>query len=330
MRVDLACWIASWRLWLAGGEGEREKREMSETKGKRLLVLGCGYLGNVLVAEALGRGMRALAVSRNADTLAGVAGLGAETFCGLVDGDAWHEAAGAEVDFVVNCVSSAGGGLAGYRQSYVGGNASLGVWARRFGFSGRAVYTSSVSVYGDAEGAWVCEDAAPPPANERGSIVRESEDVFFRATPDALATVLRLAGLYGPGRHLMMDRLRFGESELPGWGDYYLNLVRIEDVASAVWACLESESGVPGVFSVVDNEPSLKQSIADWLAKQAGSPAPRFTGEVDATGRASRRLGENGRPANRRIANAAFKKAAGWYPRFPSFREGFGELMLEG
>ncbi|MDQ8186853.1 NAD-dependent epimerase/dehydratase family protein [Pelagicoccus sp. SDUM812002] len=299
-------------------------------KGKRLLVLGCGYLGRLLVADALRRGMRVLAVTRNLDTLAEVAKMGAETVCGLVDTDAWHEAAGSDVDFVVNCVSSAGGGLAGYRQSYIGGNESLRKWARSVGFAGRAIYTSSVSVYGDAGGAWVDECSAPEPANERGALVRQSEQVFLRGLRGAQATVLRLAGLYGPGRHLMLDRLRSGEDELAGWGDYYLNLVRIEDVVRSIWSCLEAESPVEGTFTVVDDEPELKQEIACWIAEAVGNPTPRFTGEADTSGRASRRLGENGRPANRRISNAALKKAVGWNPRFPSFREGFGDLLKEG
>ncbi|MDQ8179772.1 NAD-dependent epimerase/dehydratase family protein [Pelagicoccus sp. SDUM812005] len=303
---------------------------MVETKGKCLLVLGCGYLGRILVGEAIARGMRVKAVSRNLDTLAEVEEMGAEVFAGLVDEDGWHGFAGGDVDFVVNCVSSAGGGLAGYRQSYVEGNRSLCKWAEEVGFAGRAIYTSSVSVYGDAGGAWVDEGTAPPPANERGALMRESEDVFLQGMKGVAATVLRLAGLYGPGRHLMLDRLKLGEAELPGWGDYYLNLVRIEDAVSAVWSCLEAEVAVSGVFTVVDDEPALKQDIAAWIAGTLGNPVPRYTGEADGSGRGSRRLGETGRPANRRISNSAFCEAAGWRPRFASFREGFGDLLGEG
>ena len=65
---------------------------MLEMKGKRLLVLGCGYLGRLLVEEAIQKGMRVMAVSRNMDTLADVAKLGADTFCGLVHEAAWHDA----------------------------------------------------------------------------------------------------------------------------------------------------------------------------------------------------------------------------------------------
>ncbi len=303
---------------------------MSEMKGKRLLVLGCGYLGRILVREAIERGMRVMAVSRNVDTLVEVEALGAEIFAGRVDSDSWHEAAGSYVDFVVNCVSSAGGGLEGYRQSYIEGNHSLCKWAEQVGFSGRSLYTSSVSVYGDADGKWVDEVSAPPPSNERGGVVLKSESIFLEGMPAGKSVVLRLAGLYGPGRHLMLDRLRMGVAELPGFGDYYLNLVRIEDVAASVWGCFEAETAVSGVYTVVDEEPALKEEIAGWIAETTGNQRPRFTGRADTSGRASRRLGENGRPANRRISNAALKAALGWRPKYLSFREGFSDLLGEG
>lgn len=298
---------------------------MADFRGKRLLILGCGYLGRFLVADALARGMRVLAVSRNMDTLREMEELGAEVFCGLVDEEAWHGPAGGDVDFVVNCVSSAGGGLAGYRQSYIAGNESLCSWVRRSGFSGTALYTSSVSACGDAKGAWVDEGNCPAPSHERGGIVAESEALFLREMSGARSVVLRLAGLYGPGRHMLLNRLKDGPAELPGWADYYLNLVRIEDVASAVWSCFEA--GVSGLFNVVDEEPSSKGDMVAWLSKELGFPVPKFTGSANSDGRSSRRLGEAGPPANRRISSEALREATGWRPRFRSFREGFGDLL---
>lgn len=301
---------------------------MEDFAGKRLVILGCGYLGRFLVADALRRRMRVLAVSRNLDTLREIESMGAEVFRGMVDEAAWHEAAGPDVDYVVNCVSSAGGGLAGYRQSYLGGNESLARWAEAVGFCGASLYTSSVSACGDAGGAWVDEENCPSPGNERGGIVAESEALFLDRTAGKAKGVLRLAGLYGPGRHLLLDRLKDGPDELPGWADYYLNLVRIEDVASAVWASFEA--GVSGVFNVVDDEPALKGEMVEWLAGLLGVKVPPFSGSVDSGLRSSRRLGESGPPANRRISNAALKAATSWRPRFASYREGFEDLLKRG
>lgn len=303
---------------------------VEKDSGKSILILGCGYLGLRLAAGAAASGMRVKAVSRNLDTLEAARSLGAETFAGLVDEEAWHGFAGCGIDFVVNCVSSAGGGLEGYRQSYVGGNASLCQWAAASGFAGRAIYTSSVSVYPDAGGGWVDESCSEAPESGRGTLVRESEQVFLEGLRQGAAVVLRLAGLYGPGRHLMLDSVARAGDALPGWGGYYLNLARIDDVTSAVWAVLEQDR-LPGqVYNVVDDEPSLKEDMVAWLAQRLGRSAPSFTGEPPASGRNSRRFGEGGPPANRRISNRALRAATGWRPAYPSFREGFADLMERG
>ncbi len=300
---------------------------MDDFEGKTILILGCGYLGMRLVGSAVSRGMRVKAVSRNLDTLQQARDLGAEVFQGMVDESAWHGFAGAEIDFVVNCVSSAGGGLAGYKQSYVEGNESLVSWAGEAGFAGVSVYTSSVSVYPDFGGDWVDEGFAGEPGNERGALIRESEEVFLRGMGAGGAFVLRLAGLYGPSRHLTLNAVAAGPEILPGWGDYHLNLVRIEDVASAVFCCLASSDLASGVYNVVDDEPSEKETIVAWLARCLGVAMPGFSGEAPIAGRSSRRFGEGGRPADRRVSNALLKRRTAWRPGFPSFREGFEDLV---
>lgn len=296
---------------------------MVDEEKKKLLILGCGYLGIRLARAAVDLGYHVKAVSRNADSLAEVSHLGVETFCGLVNDTAWHGFAGDSVDFVVNCVSSAGGGLSGYEESYVDGNRSLVEWINSIGFSGTAVFTSSVGVYPDAGGAVVRESNEIVSATKRGKLMLEAERVF-RKMPDACRWfVFRLAGLYGPGRHLMLDTVRGNSGELPGFGDYYLNLVRIEDVVGAVLGCFESvHSG--GTFNVVDDESTVKSKIVEWLAERLGVVVPSFSG---VTGVGSRRFAEGMRPANRRISNCRIRDELGWVPSFPSFREGFEDLI---
>ncbi|MDQ8203721.1 NAD-dependent epimerase/dehydratase family protein [Pelagicoccus sp. SDUM812003] len=312
---------------LRKGERACDAGEMSNESSRTLLVLGCGYLGRRIVATALEQGLRVKAVSKNEASLEEVARLGAETCQAWVDGATWHAFAGEGVDWVVNCVSSAGGGLEGYRRSYVEGNRSLAAWARSAGFGGKAIYTSSVSVYPDAGGGWVDERCSSEPSNERGKIVRESEQVFLDGVARGSGYVLRLAGLYGPGRHLMLNTLREGPEEIPGWGDYHLNLVRIEDVESAVWSVLNESELKPGVYNVIDDRPSLKEEMVAWIADRLKIAKPRFTGKPGGGRASSRRLGEGGRPADRRISNASLKASSGWRPRYSDYRKGFGELI---
>lgn len=302
---------------------------MGDLAGKTVLILGCGYLGRFLARACREEQMRVKAVSRNAEALSAVAELGVSVFQAQLEADAWHGFAGADVDFVVNCVSAGGGGLDGYRQSYLEGNRSLVRWASARGFEGTAIFTSSVSVYPDLGGEWIAEDDAPRPDNDRGRILVEAERALVEGLPGGRAFLLRLGGLYGPGRCLTLDAVRAAPATLPGFGDYPLNLVRIEDSVTAIMACFRA-GGSGGAYSIVDDEPSLKSDIVAWLANRLGVAMPAFEGAESGEGAGSRRFGPSGRPASRRISNAKAGRELGWRPAFRSFREGFEDLISGG
>jgi nucleoside-diphosphate-sugar epimerase len=75
------------------------------------------------------------------------------------------------------------------------------------------------------------------------------------------------------------------------------------------------------IFNVVDDTPTPKAEVVQWLAVRAGQPAPRFSG-----GPASARRGFLS-PPDRLISNAKLKAALGWRPQFPSFREGYAAIL---
>ena len=86
-----------------------------------------------------------------------------------------------------------GGGLAGYRLSYVDGNRSLVDWMEKSRFAGPAIYTSSVSVYPDSQGGWVGESNVYP-HSERAKIMLEAEEIFLSGPPTVVKVALRLGG----------------------------------------------------------------------------------------------------------------------------------------
>ena len=65
---------------------------------------------------------------------------------------------------------------------------------------GRFVFCSSTSVYGQTDGACVTEESPATPGRETGCILRETEDLVLQRT----GTVARLAGIYGPGRSVLL------------------------------------------------------------------------------------------------------------------------------
>ena len=290
-----------------------DKKALGKFEGKSLVVFGAGYVGGEVVRAGLARGMRVVALTRNADTARELKSAGAQVVVAELASDAWWgEIEGA--DFVVDCVSAGGRGLEGYRRSYVEGMRSVTAWLRERGGAEGFVYTSSTSVYPQSGGVMVTEEMGnvATPADERTCALAEAERLALAVG----ACVLRLAGIYGPGRHALLDRLRAGARVLPGHGAGRLNLIHRDDAASAIWAVLECGGAAGDVFNVCDDGAASRGEAVRWLAEKTGAAAPVFSGE-----------GARG-TLDRAISNAKIKTRTGWRPRFATFREGY-EAMLD-
>jgi len=288
--------------------------------GKRLVVLGCGYVGSAVAREAVARGLTVTALTRNAERATELTAGGVECVVASLADDAWHGRIAGGADFVLNCVSAGGGGVAGYRESYGRGMESVIAWSRARGPAGAMVYTSSTSVYAQDAGV-VDEAAALDRAGERAGILVEAEELLRHAT-DAAArrVVLRVAGIYGPGRHHLLDQLRAGATELPGRGEHRLNLAHRDDIVTAVWAAFGAEAtDASETFNVADDAPAPKAEVVAWLAARIGVAVPRFTGEAGG--------GRRERVPDRVVSNARLKAALGWAPRYPSFRDGYEKIL---
>lgn len=291
---------------------------------KQILILGCGYLGSAFAIAAEAQGHAVRAVTRNAATVESLESKGVSAYAGRVDASDWHAFAGQSIDWVLNCVSASEPGIEGYRSSYIDGNRSFANWVAKMGFEGKAIYTSSVSVYPDRGGDW-CSEGDERADSERARLMLESESVFLEGVGSARATVLRLGGIYGPGRSFLAERVRQSSGSLPGFGDYYLNLIRLEDAVSAIECVFSGEVVDENVFNVVDDEPLLKADLTAGLADRLGVLRPVFDGKMGAGG-TSRRW-ENGFPANRRISNGLLKERFAWKPYFSNAREGMANLL---
>ena len=82
-----------------------------------------------------------------------------------------------------------------------------------------------------------------------------------------------MVGIYGPGRHYLLDRLRETNSEIPGSGEYALNMIHLEDIVGAICATLSANQHVEsGIFNISDDTPSLKVDVLTWLAKELDLP----------------------------------------------------------
>src|SRR3954467_8008161 len=108
--------------------------------GKRLVVFGCGYVGSEVAREAISRGVRVAALTRNESKAMALRTAGVDVVLADLAADDWHRQMKGDADFVLNCVSSGGGGLEGYRRSYVEGMKSVQRWARTSGKADTFIY----------------------------------------------------------------------------------------------------------------------------------------------------------------------------------------------
>lgn len=294
--------------------------------GKHLAVFGAGYVGGALAREALAAGLRVTALTRNAETAAGLRAAGAAVIVGELGSAAWWPELAGEVDLVAVTVA-AGGGVEGYWRSYVEGLRSVTGWARGAArTSGQVpplVYTSSTSVYPQDGGVRVTEADAVGGAAETTQALIEAEQVAA-AWPGA-ATVLRLAGIYGPGRTHLIEQVRRGE--VAGRPEMHLNLIYQDDIVAGLWAAFGEAVARAGgakakVLNLADEGPATKGEVAAWLAERLGLAMPRFTG-----------LPAGGRRAVTpdRIVDASRAQAElGWRAEKRTFRDGYVEVLAAG
>ncbi len=192
--------------------------------------------------------------------------------------------------------------------------------------TGRFLFISTTGVYGRGDGGWVDEETQPDPQREGGRASLAAEQRLAEHPLGEPGFVLRLAGLYGPGRIPFLDRLRAGEP-IPAPQEGYLNLIHVEDAARVVLAAdgmEQDELGLgPKVYCVSDGEPVLRGDYYREVARRIGASEPRFLAPDPSSPRAVRAA------ANRRICNHRLIRELNVQLAYPSYREGLAAI-LEG
>lgn len=222
----------------------------------------------------------------------------------------------AQYDRVVNCVASGGGGPEDYRKVYLEGTRNLIEWLSPTP-PGRFVYTSSTSVYGQTDGALVTELSPTEPVAETARILVDTERLLLEAAKSHgfPATILRLAGIYGPGRGYWLKQYLSGQARIEGPSGRFLNMVHRDDVAGAIVAALQR--GRAGeIYNVVDDEPTTQLTLYQWLAERSGGALPQSVPE-DAEPARKRGL------TNKRVSNRKLREELRYRLKYPSFREGY-------
>lgn len=282
----------------------------------RVLIVGCGYVGLPLGTALVRQGHRVVGLRRTGAADAELRAAGIEPRRADITAPATLAALAPTFDWVVNCVAASGGSPEAYQRTYLEGTRNLLAWLaarppRRF------VYTSSTGVYAQNDGSVVTEDAPVQAATPTAGALIAAEQLLLEAARERgfPTIILRLSGIYGPGRGYWLRQFLAGEARLEGDGSRVLNMIHRDDVVAAILAALER--GQPGrVYNVSDDEPVTQRDLFAWLARVCHRPMPP---PVPGAASGERRRGLT----SKRVSNARLRAELGWAPRYPSFREGF-------
>jgi nucleoside-diphosphate-sugar epimerase len=188
------------------------------------------------------------------------------------------------------------------------------------------IYLSTIGVYGDHGGAWVDETSATLPGSQRGRerLLAERQWRALGESMDVPVHILRLAGIYGPGRNLLV-KLRAGEARRIVKPGQTFNRTHVEDIVQAIRLTLAAEE--EGVWNVADDEPAPPQDVIAFAAGMLGmSPPPEEPFETaDMTPMARSFYADN-----KRVSIAKLKRELGFSPRYPTYREGLRALAASG
>lgn len=262
-----------------------------------LLIIGCGYVGRRLARHYRALGQEVLGVTRTAASAAELERDGIPACACDLDSDALT-----------------GLPLAGARVFHLAPPPARGVEDRHtrrlvaafaHAAPSRLVYISTTGVYGDCDGAWVDETWPTRPTADRARRRWDAEQTLraWSRKSGAALVILRVAGIYGPGR-LPLERIRQGlplvrEEEAP-----YSNRIHADDLVAACTAAMER--GIDGaVYNVCDGAPTTMTDYFFRVADAAGLPRPPViplaeAGEALSPGMLSY-MSESRRLSNRRM-----------------------------
>lgn len=189
------------------------------------------------------------------------------------------------------------------------------------------VYLSTIGVYGDHGGAWIDETAKPEPTNPRQAarIAAERHWLDLGASNGKAVTILRLAGIYGPGRNAL-DDLRTGEARCIDKPGQVFNRIHVADIGRAVAKALRY-TGPQRIFNVTDDEPAPAPAVVAYAAGLMGRDPPPLIPFAEA---ALSPMARSFYGANRRVSNAALRTELGVSLAFPTYRSGLDALWAAG
>ncbi|KWV50407.1 NAD(P)-dependent oxidoreductase [Rhizobium altiplani] len=282
----------------------------------QVMIFGCGYSGTAIAKAFMADGARVSGTTRSEDKAAALRGQGIDAF--VFDGDVLDEKLSEAMRGATHLVQSIAPRDNGDALIRLAGD-RLKEMMPKLQWIG---YLSTVGVYGDHKGNWVTEEMPCTPVSGRSKERLEAEDGWMAigAAINVPAAVLRLSGIYGPGRNALCN-LERGTARRLIKKDQVFNRIRVEDIGAATRFL--ADRGLGGIYNVTDDLPGPPQEVIVEAARLLGvEPPPEQPFETaELTPMARSFYGEN-----KRVSNAKLK-AAGFIFAFPTYPASLAQLM---
>jgi nucleoside-diphosphate-sugar epimerase len=272
-----------------------------------ILIVGCGDLGSTLGQDLVAQGYRVAGVRRTPQPLpGGIATIAAD----VTDPTSLAPLAGLRPAILIYSVAASEQSDEAYRTQYVEGLRNTLHVLAPLGSVKHAFFVSSTRPYGQSSQDLLDETTPAQPTDFGGQRLLEAESLL--ASAPFPGTVLRLSGIYGPGRTRML-KLAMQTSSWPAQNSW-TNRIHRDDAAAfialLIRRALEGEP-LESCYLVTDSTPAPQHEVLRWIASAMGQldlPAsPPVSG---------------GKP----LSNARML-ATGFAPRYPSYREGYAEEL---
>ena len=186
-------------------------------------------------------------------------------------------------------------------------------------------YYSTVGVYGDFGGQWIDETAPTRPINKRSQQRVEVEQLWrdYAAARNLPLLVLRLAGIYGPGRS-SFDKLREGTARRIIKPNQVFNRIHVDDIGRV--SALAAQRKLAGTFNLSDDEPAPPQDLVEYAARLMGAPVPPGLPfeEAEMTPMARSFYADN-----KRVSSHAIKQALGIELMYPTYQAGLDAIFRQ-
>lgn len=269
-----------------------------------VLIAGCGYVGNILAGLLLQKGHVVYGLKRDISSLPnGVKAVQAD-----LTEPATLTSLPAEIDSLVFMPTPASRDQSAYESVFLDGWKNL--WHSLKKPPGRTLLVSSTAVFGQSDGSIVNEETVPEPARFNGKVLLRMEQLAASCT-DKLV-VVRIAGIYGPGREGLIRLAASKGLEIQQFPACFTNRIHRDDAAAALMHLLLLDDP-RALYLVSDDQPACRYEVLAWMAKALGNTVPK--GLSVKQGRCGKRVD------NQRLRRSGFRLD------YPDYRAGYGAIL---